>query len=84
MADYIPRSDNDFLAWTQNFDTYANAHFVELGLIIGDMTPISTGLADFDAKMTANVTAQQAAQSARQDKNDSRDSLESAIRVLVW
>ena len=83
MSDYIPRSDNDFLAWANNFAAYAIAHLVELGIAPPDIDTISVGLTDFDAKLTANATAQQAAQSARQAKDDSRDSLESAIRQLV-
>ncbi len=39
--------------------------------------------ADFDTKMSANVTAQQSAQSARQAKDASRDTLESLVRTLV-
>ena len=86
MADYIPRSDGAFLAWAQNFVNYVNSNFTALG--IGDpgdpdLTAITSGLSDFDAKMTANVLAQQNAQSARQAKDDSRDSFESAIRQLV-
>jgi len=83
MAGYIPRSDNDFLAWANNFATYANIHLAELGITPLDIIPITDGLTDLDAKMTANVTAQQAAQSARQAKDDSRDVLETAIRQLV-
>jgi len=83
MADYIPRSDTEFQAWVDNFVTYASAHLVDLGIVPPDMIPISTARTDFDAKMSANFTAQQAAQSARQAKDASRDALESLIRVLV-
>ena len=83
MADYIPGSDTGLQAWVANFVTYASAHLVELGVTPPDIIPISGGKADFDTKMSANVTAQQAAQSARQAKDDSRDSLESLIRTLV-
>lgn len=83
MADYIPRSDTEFQAWVDNFVTYASAHLVDLGIGPPDMIPILTAQTDFDAKMPANVTAQQAAQSARQAKDDSRDQLESLIRRLV-
>lgn len=81
--DYIPGSDTGFQAWVDNFVTYAGAHLVELGIAPPDIIPISAGRADFDTKMSANVTAQQAAQSARQAKDDSRDALESLIRALV-
>ena len=83
MADYIPRSDTEFQAWVDNFGTYVQAHLAELGLGIPAVVPIATGRADFDTKMSANFTAQQAAQSARQAKDDSRDTLQSEIRQLV-
>lgn len=83
MPDYIPGSDTEFQAWVANFVTYAQVHLVELGLGPPDMLPITNGQTDFDTKMAANFTAQQAAQSARQAKDDSRDTLESAIRQLV-
>lgn len=83
MPDYIPGSDTGFQAWVDNFVSYASAHLVELGIGPPDMIPIATGRADFDTKMSANVTAQQAAQSARQAKDASRDQLESLIRQLV-
>lgn len=83
IADYIPRSDTEFQAWVENFVTYANTHLADLGITPGDMIPISTDKTDFGTKISANVTAQQAAQSARQVKDDSRDSLESAVRALV-
>jgi len=81
--DYIPGSDTGFQAWADNFVTYASAHLVELGIAPPDIVPILAGKADFDTKMSANVTAQQAAQSARQAKDASRDTLESLIRALV-
>ena len=51
MADYIPGSDTAFQAWVKNFVTYANAHLTELGMIAGDMIPVLSGQANFDAKM---------------------------------
>ena len=83
MADYIPGSDTEFLAWATNFVTYATAHVVDLGITPADIAPIATGQTGFDTKLSANVTAQQAAQSARQAKDASRDTLESLIRELV-
>ena len=83
MPDYIPGSDTGFQVWVNNFVTYANANLVALGIIPPDIIPISIGQMDFTTKMTANVTAQQAAQSARQAKDDSRDVLEAAVRLLV-
>ncbi len=83
MADYIPGSDTEFLAWAANFVTYIQTHGPDLGIGPPDVTPIVAAQTDFVAKMSDNVTAQQAAQSARQAKDASRDTLESAIRQLV-
>jgi hypothetical protein len=41
MPDYIPAPDAEFHAWQQNFVTYANANLAALGLVAGDMTPIT-------------------------------------------
>lgn len=83
MADYLPASDNDFLAWATNFAVYAGAHLAELGIGLPDISPITIGRTGFETKLSDNVTAQQAAQSARQAKDASRDTLETAIRQLV-
>jgi len=83
MPDYLPGSDTGFQTWAHNFVIYASAHLVELGIEPSDISPVSSGIVDFDDKMTANIVAQQSAQSARQAKDDSRDSLELLIRTLV-
>jgi len=80
---YIPGGDTEFQAWAENFVTYASDHAADLGLGPGEIGPLTTGQADFDAKMAANITAQQAAQAARQGKDDSRGEFESLIRQIV-
>ena len=42
MADYIPGGDAAFNAWLDNFVTYATANLAGLGLVAGDLTPITT------------------------------------------
>lgn len=42
MADYIPAPDAEFHAWQANFVSYANANLVALGLVAGDLTPVTT------------------------------------------
>ena len=83
MPDFIPDSDTGFQAWVANFVTYANANLAALGLVAGDMTPITTAQTAFNTSLAANVTAQAAAQGARQQKDNDRHTLESAIRTLV-
>lgn len=82
-TDYIPGSDNDFLAWVTNFAAYASDNLAELGIDIPDLAPVTSGRMDFETKLASNLAAQQGAQSARQAKDDSRDTLESAVRLLV-
>ena len=82
-GDYIPRSDNDFQAWAQNFHDYVTAHAPDLGLDPADIVPILSERTAFDTKMTAHVAAQLAAQAARQAKDDSRATFEGVIRAMV-
>ena len=83
MADYIPTNDGQFQAWANNFMGYAGGHLADLGLAGADLTQLSNMQADFNAKMTAHITARQAAQSARQAKDSSRNEFKSALRQLV-
>lgn len=83
MADYIPRPDNDFLAWERNFITYALGNLVALGLVAGDLTPISAAQGTFEDALAANDAAQAAAQAARQLKVDQRAAFETLLRALV-
>ncbi|MGB9702374.1 MAG: hypothetical protein ACPL1A_06575 [Candidatus Kapaibacteriota bacterium] len=64
MANYFPTKDADFIAWLANFLTVANVNLVPLGLIAGDLTPItalqptySTNLNDVEAKKAALASA---------------------------
>ena len=52
--DYIPRSDPEFLAWTQTFVTYLNANLLLLGLTAADVTPITSD----DGVVTLQVRAE--------------------------
>jgi len=82
-GDYIPRGDNDFQAWADNFEGYVSVNAAAVGLDPADVAPITSGLSDFTSKLAANVTAQLAAQAASQAKKDSRASFETAIRAMV-
>lgn len=82
-SDYIPRPDGDFNAWQANFVTYANANLAALGLVAGDMTPVTTAQTAWNTGFTAHVSAQAAAEGARQTKDAARTGYEAAIRPLV-
>src|SRR5437867_3111406 len=72
MPDFLPDTDTEFQAWVANFVTYANAHLAALGLVAGDMTPVTNAQTAFNASFPAHVTAQAAAQSARVQKDADR------------
>lgn len=81
--DYIPASDSEFNTWQTNLVTYANANLAGLGLVLGDLTPITNAQTAWASSYTAHITAQAAAQSARQLKDTNRLAYEAAIRTLV-
>ncbi len=81
--DYIPAPDVEFNAWQLNFVTYANANLIGLGLVAGDMTPITTAQAPWNTNYAAHTAAQSAALGARAIKQGSRAAYEAVIRPLV-
>ena len=83
MADYIPAPDAEFNAWLSNFVTYASANEVALGLVVGDLTAITTAQTSWSGALAAHVTAQQGAKSATQQKNADRAAVVSLVRALV-
>jgi len=83
MPDYIPGGDAEFGAWLTNFVAYANANLVALGLVAGDMTPVTNAQTTWNSAYPAHVTASQNAQSARQAKDGARSGVETAVRPLV-
>lgn len=82
-ADYLPDKDAELIAWLTNFVTYANANLAPLGLVAGDMTPITTNQTAFSTAFNANITAQNAAEAARAAKDTTRTTLETVVRTLV-
>ena len=81
--DYIPRGDAEFNGWLANFITYANANLVNLGLVAGDMTPVTTARTTWNSKYPAHIAAAAAAVSAREGKDAARVGVEAAVRPLV-
>jgi hypothetical protein len=83
MPDYIPDPDAAFEAWSYQFCTFAGANLVALGIVAGDLIPVTTAQAIWQAEFQDHLTAQAAAQNARQRKDNAREVFESAIRALV-
>ncbi len=82
-SDYIPRGDAEFSGWIANFVTYANANLAGLGLVAGDLTPVTTAQTTWNSKYPTHVAAQAAAVSAREAKDAARVAAEQAVRPLV-
>lgn len=83
MADFIPNTDGDFQTWQANFITYANAHLAGLGILAGDMAPITAAQTTWNSAYTAHSAAQASAKSASQAKDAARLNFEIALRALV-
>lgn len=83
MADYIPAPDADFHAWQLNFVSYASANLAALGLVAGDLTPVTTAQSTWGTAYPAHVSAQGNAQGATQTKKNARDAYVAALRPLV-
>jgi hypothetical protein len=82
-ADYIPQADAAFDAWLANFETFALSNLVGLGLVAGDVAPVTAARVAWVAGYTSHVAAQNAAQAARQTKDAARQAVELAVRPLV-
>lgn len=84
MADYIPPTDAEFDAWQQNFATCAADNKTDLGLVAGDLTPLTAAQSAWAGSYRrARVTAQAAAQSACSAKDSARAAFEAVLRPLV-
>ena len=57
MADDIPGGDVASNAWLDNFVTYATANLANLGLVAGDLTPVTTAQTAWNTSLTAHVPA---------------------------
>lgn len=83
MADYIPPPDAAFDTWQENFVTYANANLAALGLVAGDMAPVTAAQTGWKTAYPAHIAAAATAQSARQTKDGARAAYLAVIRPLV-
>ena len=80
---YYPNKDADFIAWLANFITIATANTAALGLIAGDLTPISTLQPTYSTNLN-DVEAKKAALASAVDTKDAtKDSIIQKVRVVV-
>lgn len=83
MANYFPSKDADFIAWLANFLVVANANLVPLGIIAGDLTPISTLQPTYSTNLN-DVEAKKAALASAVDTKDAtKDSIIDKVRLVV-
>jgi len=71
-TDYIPDSDNDLLAWYDQFNIACNTMGTLVGLTGPELTQISGDNADFHSALTALESAKMAQRAAVAAKNDAR------------
>jgi len=50
--DYIPKADAAAQAWTANFLTVASGSLAQIGLVAGDLAPITVAKTAFDAALS--------------------------------
>lgn len=83
MANYFPSKDADFVAWLANFVTIATANTAALGLVAGDLTPISTLQPTYSTNLN-DVEAKKAVLASAVDTKDAtKDSIIDKVRLVV-
>jgi len=79
--DFIPRQDDSFKAWFDNFTVYAQAHAGELGLSPAQVAELVAVRDAWDAGFSRNVEARNAAMAATADKDRLRKEAEQVVRL---
>jgi hypothetical protein len=78
--DFIPRQDDLFKVWFDNFTTYAQAHAVELGLSPAQVAELVAIRVAWDAGFGRHIEARNAAMGATAEKDRLRREAEQMIR----
>jgi hypothetical protein len=81
--DYVPKNDQEYQAWLQNFYTVLVVNVAQVGLVQGDLDPLDLANGEFSDALGIYVTKKAAAQSASGDKNTKRDTTQEILRPLV-
>jgi hypothetical protein len=80
---YIPRQDDQFQTWHDNFKTALLANAATFGLVAGDTTPITADNTDIHAKIVSLTVAKAAQKAATDAKNLSRVGAEARARAIA-
>lgn len=80
---FFPRSDADFIAWGDRFNTYVQTHFAALGLNAAQATGLTSAWLRFRIGHAAHVQARAAASAACREKVRTRRLFEALLRPAV-
>jgi hypothetical protein len=81
--DYIPDPDGDFHQWQKNLVDLIAADPAAYGLTPAEATQLTSLQTTWRTAYHSHITAHNNAQAAAETKEESRDGLESGIRILV-
>lgn len=82
-ADFIPKSDHDFLVWLEHLVSKLQSGVVDIAMTENELSELKADYNDFHDKIATASDAQATAKQATANKNDSRHNAESMIRALV-
>ena len=82
-SDYMPTKDGDLVPWTENFITVANANIGALGIVVGDITTLTTKKTDYAGGLNNAIAKQAEAKGATDAKNIKKAALQDNIRMLA-
>lgn len=80
---YYPTKDAEFIVWLQNFSTVATANIAALGLVAGDMTPITSLQPTYTTNLYDVESKKMALAAAVDLKDATKDTLIQKVRIVV-
>jgi len=83
MPKYIPDRDGDFDVWFQNYQQYAVANAVALGLTPAQALEIQTAKINWSLGYSNLISARNAYQAAQEIKDEKREAGETVIRKIT-
>jgi len=83
MGDFLPRNDEAFRNWMENFLEVLGQHLADFGLVADDLTAIQNVEMAFSNALNLHLEKRQAAKAATAGKNELRRLLEGYIRPVV-
>ncbi len=81
--DYIPKQDAQLPIYLTELTGYANANLAALGLIAGDVTPVTTNATTYTTALNTLATAKQAYRQAVIAKSAAKRAATGSVRTLA-